>query len=970
MMNNFCIKDGYKSRVDPLYFMDRVEDVTYQPDVYLFASYLAEKLGCQYVIDFGCGNARKLVEFLSSFKVIGIDIGPNIEYCRETYPMGWWIECDLEQPEGLSFSKEMLERAVLVCADVIEHLVNPVPLLGKLREFLRYSPVCLLSTPERDLVRGPIDYGPPANPCHVREWNLSKLEELLQSLGFNIEFIGLTVSNDRDWEKKTILAVLGKVPAEENVYDGVPGDFRVVAIMAVYNEADVIVPSLQKLINQGVLVYMIDNWSTDGTYKLASSLLGRGVIGIERFPVSGPSPYYEWERLLRRKEELACELDADWFIHVDSDEVHESPWPSLTLREAIFKVDRSGYNAIDYTALEFWPTDDNFLPGSDFETYFRYWDFGRRPGHFKLIRAWKNMGKPFSLAESGGHEAVFEGRRVYPFKFLLKHYPIRGQAHGEQKVFRERKPRYSSEEEARGWHTHYSEIKEGHCFIKNPSELHVFDESFYKEYLVERLSGIGIMRENFSQNAGKRTSDFGRPTLFDEPNKYARPAQLELYRDSVVFHGYQEFVLTKDTVRVLDEDKNLSEKQELLTPFFRPAYLTHRTVLDLGASAGFFCFWALQAGAERAVALDMDEKYVDMVGKAREKFGFGNLAVVKGNVSEWDEPADIVLALALVHWIYSCTALFGSLDAIMERFAQLTRYMLIVEWIDPSDPAIEFFHHVEWNKDFARGPYTLEAFESALSRHFVRWSLVGEVSPTRRLYAAFTTRHEIDLSGPLPLIMPKETVLSSRRLATHNGIEYWSVVYDGGDVIWKQATLDLAEREAYFLSRLDSDYFPRVREVRSEGAYSVIALEKVRGVLLPEATDDLISTPAKFLTFAQHCLRLLGELKRKGIIHRDIRPDNLLVRDGKPVLIDFGWAVSEAQPYFTPQWLGGSERPPDGSFCDVYSMGKVLEQVNQRRYPEFDLVIELMVEPDAALRVTDLTVLEALFNTVAESGND
>jgi serine/threonine protein kinase len=217
--------------------------------------------------------------------------------------------------------------------------------------------------------------------------------------------------------------------------------------------------------------------------------------------------------------------------------------------------------------------------------------------------------------------------------------------------------------------------------------------------------------------------------------------------------------------------------------------------------------------------------------------------------------------------------------------------------------------------------------------------------------------------------MPKETIISCRRLATYNGIEYWSCVYDGGDVIYKQATLDLAEREAYFLSRLDSDYFPRVLEVRLEGPWSVIALEKVNGVPLPEAIDQ-IDTSTRFLAFAQHCLRLLNKLKQNGVIHRDIRPDNILVRDGKPVLIDFGWAIADTMPYCTPQgvnphWLGGPERPPDGSFCDVYSMGKVLEKVNRGRWPAFDLVIKLMTEPDATLRVTDLNILELLFNSVA-----
>ena len=954
LLDNFCIKKGYRSRDNPEYFKDTIADVIYQPHVYHFAGYLAQRFGCEYVIDVGCGTAGKLIKLSPPLKIIGIDIGDNITFCRRIYPMHSWIECDLENPEDLNFSEDLLARAVIICADVIEHLRNPLSLLQKLKDFLNYSPVCLLSTPERDLVRGLGDFGPPTNPHHVREWNITELYNLLSLLGFNVEFIGLTINNDRDFEKKTILAILGR--NVENVnrrQDVAPESFRVVAIMATYNEADVVVPAIEKLVNEGVFVYVIDNWSTDGTYQLVSDLIGKGVIGIERFPPDGPTPYYEWRELLRRKEQLARELEADWFMHVDADEVHKSPWQGVRLKDAIWRVDQSGFNAIDFTVLEFYPIDETFLPGSDFERHFLRWDFGKRSSHFLQIKAWKNCGVPVVLSESGGHEVVFEGRRVYPYKFLLKHYPVRGQAHGEKKIFRERKARYSPAERALGWHTHYDGIKEGYCFLKNPAELRLWDEtSFYKEFLVERLSGIGIIWEE------------SPVMLCDQPNRYARPAKLELHDGVAIFHGYQEYVLTKSSVRVLNEDVNLKKKQNILAPFFTPRYLKRRTVLDLGSSAGFFCFWALQSGAEKAIAVDMDETYVRMIEEARDKLGFHALEVVKTNVIDWNTPADIVLALALVHWVYSCTALFGSLDSIIKKLAELTKYMLIVEWIDPSDPAIKFFQHIEWNKEFVREPYTLEAFESALSRYFARWSLVGEISPTRSLYVAFKTKHEIDLSGPLPLIMPKERIISCRRLATHNGIEYWSCIYDGGNVIYKQATLDLAKREACFLSRLDSDYFPRVLEVRSEGSWSVVALEKVHGIPLLEAIEQ-INTSTEFLTFARHCLKLLRELKQKGITHRDIRPDNILVRDGKPVLIDFGWAISEEMPYFTPQGLGGVERVPDGSFCDVYSMGKVLEAVNRGRWPVFDPVIKLMTEHDADLRVTDVNILELLFASVA-----
>jgi len=455
------------------------------------------------------------------------------------------------------------------------------------------------------------------------------------------------------------------------------------------------------------------------------------------------------------------------------------------------------------------------------------------------------------------------------------------------------------------------------------------------------------------------------PVMCQEPNEYARPAQLELHENSAIFHGYQEFVLTKDTIDALPSDPNLKKKHDLLAPFFRPNYLSRRAMLDLGANAGFFCFWALQNQAEKALALDMDETYLSMVRKAAQRLGFDGLRTVRANFSDWNRRSDIVLALALLHWVYSCTAVFGTIDSIMKRLAELARYMLVVEWIDPEDEAIQFFRHTGWNEQFIREPYTRAAFEASLSRRFARHRLLGEITQTRWLYVAFKTTHEIDLSGPLPLLLPKERVITSRCLAKHEGTQYWSRVYDDGRMIHKQATLDLAEREAYFLSRLNCRYFPRVLRVESRQDWSVVTFEKISGRPLREALSEIRRNPETFYSFVQGCLDILEELRKKGITHRDIRIDNMHVRKGKPILMDFGWAISGNRPYSTPAGLGDSGRPSDGSFCDAYSMGKVLEEVNQHRYQEFDSALELMTEPEAHFRITNLKILKVLFASAA-----
>ncbi|MFJ9451917.1 methyltransferase domain-containing protein [Herbaspirillum sp. NPDC101397] len=206
---SFFIKPGYRARTQPEYYADIHDDGTiWQPDVYPLAATLARQYECKYIIDIGCGRARKLARLYPEFEIIGLDFGSNLAHCRQEYPFGNWIEVDLEAGTKVNLPPEVLQHAVIVNSDVIEHLVNPTQLLDLIRSFLVHAKVALLSTPERDLERGVHDFGPPANPSHMREWNLDELETLLSSAGMRPAFCGLTMSNDRDRLLKTSLAVL------------------------------------------------------------------------------------------------------------------------------------------------------------------------------------------------------------------------------------------------------------------------------------------------------------------------------------------------------------------------------------------------------------------------------------------------------------------------------------------------------------------------------------------------------------------------------------------------------------------------------------------------------------------------------------------------------------------------------------------------------------------------------------------
>lgn len=272
-----------------------------------------------------------------------------------------------------------------------------------------------------------------------------------------------------------------------------PSSFRVIAIMVAYNEADIVRASIEHLVASGIQVYLLDNWSTDGTATAVQHLLGRGLLAIETFPDDGPPRTYQWTRLLGRVEELAQILEADWFVHHDVDERREGPWPVVNLREALHLADRAGFNAVDHTLIDFLPTDDKFVPGTDFVGHLHYCRLGS-PDNLH-VKAWKNLHAPVDLRSTGGHEARFEGRRVFPLNFSLRHYPIRSERHGRKKVFCDRLPRYESEEVRRGWHDHYQRLAFWHRFIQHREDLELFEApGYYQAHLLELLGRVGVPR--------------------------------------------------------------------------------------------------------------------------------------------------------------------------------------------------------------------------------------------------------------------------------------------------------------------------------------------------------------------------------------------------------------------------------------------------------------------------------------------
>lgn len=185
-MNNYFVKEGYRTNENPSFYNDSLEDSSYyQLEVYEYIASLFGQHKISSVLDVGCGMATKLRDYILPHcaDITGLDSEHAISQCRKLYEFGRWDAVDLEDSAFVLHDSYDL----IICADVIEHLKDPDNLLRIIKSGTQAQSLVVLSTPERDLRRGFDDTGPPENTAHVREWNENEFRSYLSARQFKIE---------------------------------------------------------------------------------------------------------------------------------------------------------------------------------------------------------------------------------------------------------------------------------------------------------------------------------------------------------------------------------------------------------------------------------------------------------------------------------------------------------------------------------------------------------------------------------------------------------------------------------------------------------------------------------------------------------------------------------------------------------------------------------------------------------------
>ncbi len=191
----------------------------------------------------------------------------------------------------------------------------------------------------------------------------------------------------------------------------------------------------------------------------------------------------------------------------------------------------------------------------------------------------------------------------------------------------------------------------------------------------------------------------------------------------------------------------------------------------------------------------------------------------------------------------------------------------------------------------------------------------------------------------------------------------------------RASALDRFRHEAQAAARIEHENIVRVYEVGAVEGEPFFSMQYVDGQSLAELTAHTPLAPQRAAALMMPVARAVDEAHRRGILHRDLKPQNILVerQSGAPLVADFGLAkllltsdeltcagdVMGSPPYMSPEQARDSSLVTTQS--DVYALGATLYHAVTGRPPfradtALDTLSRVIHDPPVPLRQVDATI--------------